>query len=221
MTDRLSRRSLLGIAGGTIVTGLAGCLTGSDQSANNDGPEDTSENSTTDQESGDDGDTPSENETDGEGTESPSSAADVTMLTNDSGTHFDPHVVRIEPGEAVTWTLESGTHTTTAYAASNDKPQRIPDDAEAWDSGSMSEQGATFEHTFETEGVYDYYCRPHESTGMLGSVIVGDPDLEGQPGLAEPQSALPDATQTKIHELNEMVRGGGEGGHDHGHEDGH
>lgn len=143
------------------------------------------------------------------------------MVTSDSGTHFEPHVVRVEPGETVTWALESGSHTTTAYAQENDKPQRIPDDANGWDSGTLSDQGATFEHTFETEGVYDYFCAPHESTGMLGCVVVGDPNLDNQPGMAEPQSSLPDGAQQKISELNQTVRDGGDGGHsDGGHSDG-
>ncbi|MFB6085009.1 MAG: halocyanin domain-containing protein [Halorientalis sp.] len=127
------------------------------------------------------------------------------MVTNDSGYHFEPHVAWVKPGGTVTWKLESGSHTTTAYHPKNDRPLRIPDGAASWDSGLLSEQGATFEHTFETEGVYDYYCAPHEAMGMLGSVIVGKPEAHGQPGLAAPQPSLPKTAQAKIKELNEMV----------------
>lgn len=187
------RRFLAGTASTTLALGLAGCSS-QEQSTN--------DNNSSAAEGGSD------------------SGTQVTMVTNDSGNHFDPHVVRIEPGETVTWSLESGTHTTTAYAQDNDKPQRIPEEASAWDSGTLSEGGATFEHTFETPGVYDYFCAPHESTGMLGTVVVGDPDLDGQPGMAEPQSSLPDGAQEKISELNEKVRGDGESGGG-GHNDSH
>jgi len=77
----------------------------------------------------------------------------------------DSNVVRIEPGETVTWILDSGAHTATAYAEVHDRQRRIPDDTEAWDSGTLSEPGATFSRTFETEGVYVYFCRPHETEG--------------------------------------------------------
>ena len=136
----------------------------------------------------------------------PAPNAAVAMGSGDDGSHFDPHVVWVERGGTVTWTLESGAHSTTAYHPDNDRPARIPAGAAAWDSGVLSEQGATFEHTFETEGVYDYFCIPHESMGMLGSVIVGNPDPEGQPALAPPQEDLPEAARSKIEELNGMVR---------------
>ncbi|UHQ96086.1 plastocyanin/azurin family copper-binding protein [Natrinema halophilum] len=202
------------------VAGLAGCLGGSDDPADDDSSDGDSDTPTDGNDGQEDEDgNQSGNESDTDETDGASGGANVTMLTNDSGTHFDPHVVRIEPGESVTWTLESGSHTTTAYASANDRPQRIPDDAEAWDSGTISEQETTFEHTFETEGIYDYYCSPHERSGMIGSVVVGDPDLGSHPGMAEPQSELSDTAQEKIHELNEMVRNDGDGGHSH--ENGH
>ncbi|MFC4542675.1 plastocyanin/azurin family copper-binding protein [Halosolutus amylolyticus] len=219
MSDQSSRRRVLGVASGTIVGGLAGCLT------DNDGPEtDTSQDGSTDgssDESDDrsgEEDTQSGEESDHESTSA--SGSEVTMVTNDSGTHFEPHVVRIEPGETVSWVLERGSHTTTAYAPTNDRPRRIPDDADAWDSGTLTEAGATFEHTFETAGVYDYFCSPHENGGMLGSVVVGDPHLDDQPGMAAPQSELPDGSHEKIRGLNEQVRNGGESGHGD-HEDDH
>lgn len=220
MNNQPSRRHILGLATGTVVAGLAGCLTEDAQSETDTSPNDSASNSSeeTDNQTSEEEEANSTNESDHNETDAASeSAAEVTMLTNDSGTHFDPHIVEIAPGETVTWILESGSHTTTAYASANDTPQRIPEDAGAWDSEIIDEQGATFEHTFETEGVYDYYCRPHESTGMIGSVIVGDPQLDEQPGMAEPQFELPDGAQEKIRELNEMVRSGGESNHgDHG-----
>jgi plastocyanin len=130
---------------------------------------------------------------------------EVEMQTLDSGQHFHPHVAWVAPGGTVTFHNASGTHTATAYHPDNDKPLRIPEGAEPFDSGLLTEEGATFEHTFETEGVYDVYCKPHEQLGMIGTVLVGEPDPHGQPGLAEPQSEMSDAVASKIHELNEQV----------------
>lgn len=210
--NTLSRRRVLALSGTTIAT-LAGCTGAggsSDESTN------TTERQTTTTESGHHGDetatTESGHDEEGGhghseegGVGEPTEHASVKMVTNDHGTHFSPHVVWVKPGGTVTWTNESGAHTVTAYAPANDKPQRIPSDAEAFDSGTLSEEGATYEVTFETPGVYDYYCVPHETTGMVGSVIVGKPDAHGQPGLKEPQDSLPATAQEKLHALNEKV----------------
>lgn len=131
--------------------------------------------------------------------------AEVKMVTNDDGTHFEPHAVRVKPGGTITWTLESGSHSTTAYHSENDKPTRIPEGATPWDSGVLNEQGKSFSHTFETEGVYDYLCTPHEASGMVGTVVVGSPSPDGQPGLQSPQDSLPSQTRQKITNLNEKV----------------
>lgn len=41
--------------------------------------------------------------------------------------------------------------------------------------------------TFDETGVYDYYCTPHTGHGMVGTVIVGDPDPDSDElGLSEP-----------------------------------
>jgi len=135
----------------------------------------------------------------------PTDHAEVKMITKDGEYHFAPHVARVNVGGTVTFDNESGSHSAAAYHPDNDKPQLAPDGAASWDSGLLTEQGATFEHTFETEGVYHYYCEPHESLGMIGSVIVGEPDAHGQPALEDPPAELGEKQRTKIKELNERV----------------
>lgn len=124
----------------------------------------------------------------------------VRMVTEDGEFHFEPHVVRVEPGDTVRWVLESGNHSSTSYDPSNGKPSRIPEDADGWDSGMLSESGATFEKTYRVAGVYDYFCIPHEGVGMVGTVVVGQ--AHDGPGLTEPQAELPESAQEQIHELN-------------------
>lgn len=200
---QLNRRTVLQ-ASGVYTLSVAGCLdlSSNDSSPSKDiGSDDT--DSSPDEDSGGhlngDGTHAHDEELDG-----PFQRADVSLITRD-GHHFDPHVVWVEIGSTVSWTNDSGSHTTTAYHPEFDNPRRIPDDAVPWDSGLMSEAGKTFEHTFEVEGVYDYFCSPHEQRGMVGSVIVGAPDPHHQPGLVEPGDELPEEARNVLAALNERT----------------
>ena len=95
------------------------------------------------------------------------------MVTEGDSHFFDPVGLYVEPGETITWTNDSRAHSTTAYAEGNPSAsvRRIPEEAEAWNSGTLTEQGATF----EIEGTYDYYCIPHKTLGMVGRLVVGKP----------------------------------------------
>lgn len=71
--------------------------------------------------------------------------------------NYKPADLEVAAGTTVTFTNEDGfAHTVTA----KDK---------SFDSGNLDE-GATFEHTFEEPGTYDYLCAIHNS--MTGSVTV-------------------------------------------------
>lgn len=188
---------MLQITGSATVVGLAGCSSTSTDKASS--SSETSGGSHSDSHSDDHG-------SHSEAVGAPSDTADVNMVTKDGGYHFEPHVVRVNVGGTVKWTLVSGTHSTAAYHPNNDQPQLIPDGAAAWNSATLSEVGATFEHTFETEGVYHYYCSPHESLGMLGSVIVGQPDPQQQVALEEPPADKPEKVRKKLSKLNEKIR---------------
>lgn len=89
---------------------------------------------------------------------------------------FDPIGLWIEPGQTVRWTVVANVHTTTAYHPRNDGHSlRIPEGAEPWDSGFLVNPGDHFEVVLTVEGVYDYYCMPHEAAGMVGRIVVGRP----------------------------------------------
>ncbi len=110
---------------------------------------------------------------------------EIRMVQSKDGSkvYFDPVGIHIEPGQKVRWIQISGYHSVTAYHPKNDNHElRIPEGAEPWDSGVLQTQtpqkGSSFEYTFVQEGVYDYYCRPHEAAGMVGRIVVGRP-LEG------------------------------------------
>ena len=86
----------------------------------------------------------------------------------------------VQPGQTVRWIVAENVHTTTAYHPRNEgHPLRIPEGAEPWDSGFLVRPGDRFDLTLTVEGVYDYFCTPHEAAGMVGRIVVGRP---GGPG---------------------------------------
>jgi len=138
----------------------------------------------------------------------------AAVLDSDRGAGrfvFTPSVVFVEPGTTVTWSIEGAAHSVTAYHEGNDKPHRVPEGAPAFDSGTLS-AGETFEHTFETEGVFNYVCLPHESLGMVGVVVVGG--ANGGPG-TQPSSELSGKPATNLERQLEnagVLGAGGDGG---------
>jgi plastocyanin len=128
---------------------------------------------------------------------------DVTEVSVVSNS-FDPELAEIETGESIRFVCEEGTHTATLYHPRNDRQVRAPADATPWHSGTLT-PGASFTVTFDTAGVYDYFCQPHEDRGMVGSIIVGDNDDPGQSGLSEPQN-VPVAAEGNLRNLNNQAR---------------
>ena len=108
----------------------------------------------------------------------PSTSQTVTMARDFA---FKPKTATIETGQAVNWKNTSGVeHTVTAYE------DGIPDGAAYFASGDFDSERAArnhvndgliapsdeYEYTFEEPGTYGYYCIPHESSGMVGTVQV-------------------------------------------------
>lgn len=80
------------------------------------------------------------------------------------GLAFGPPALWIDTGTTVIfeWTGAGGGHN--VVGVDNDL-----------DSGSpVGEEGTTYEFTFEEGGIYQYFCNPHQSSGMLGAIAVGD-----------------------------------------------
>ena len=74
--------------------------------------------------------------------------------------HFFPTSVTIHRGDRVKWTWATSGHSTRSGRPG--MPNGI------WNSGVRS-QGATFIHTFNNVGTFQYYCTVHHE---LGTVIV-------------------------------------------------
>jgi len=109
---------------------------------------------------------------------------EVAMVSEGSEYYFDPIGLGVEPGDTVRWVIESGVHSSAAYSDGNAgaTSTRIPEGAEAWDSGVLNEEGAAFEYTFEEEGTYDYFCTPHKTLGMIARVVCGSPGGPAEEG---------------------------------------
>jgi plastocyanin len=107
---------------------------------------------------------------------------EIRMWGSQDGTKvgFDPVGILVESGQTVRWLLDSSVHTATAYHPANGKHSlRIPEAAAPWDSGYLVNPGEHFDVTLTAEGVYDYFCLPHEMAGMVGRIMVGRPTGPG------------------------------------------
>lgn len=94
---------------------------------------------------------------------------------------YDPERLTVGLGTTVRWVNDDDVgHSVTAYG------DGIPSDATYFASGGFDAEraarddisgglitaGDTYEHTFVTAGSYDYFCVPHEGSGMTGRVVV-------------------------------------------------
>ncbi|WP_254841356.1 plastocyanin/azurin family copper-binding protein [Natronomonas marina] len=195
-----NRRTLLHLGGVTAAAALAGCSGGQDDQVN---PTDTSGDDPTATDAGDS--TPGADVLGGPDDLQSSATVEALSLEEDRGAGqfvFSPAVAWVESGSTVTFEDISGSHSVTAYHSGNDKPNRVPSGAEAFDSGVMSE-GDTFEHTVSETGVYNYYCTPHEGLGMVGLVVVEEP--AGGPGTEPPENLESSSAAENLSRLLELA----------------
>lgn len=90
-------------------------------------------------------------------------AVDVGVDNGTGPYGFGPAAVRIDPGTTVVWewTGKGSSHNVVA-------------EDDSFESDLVSEEGYTFSHTFEAEGIYRYVCVPHRSLGMKAAIVVGN-----------------------------------------------
>lgn len=111
------------------------------------------------------------------GCASSGASGEVTM----EGISFEPQDITVQAGETVSWVNGGGdAHTVTAYE------EELPEGVSFFASGDASgeeaardelsagliQDGESFEVTFDEAGRYRYFCIPHESSGMTGTVVV-------------------------------------------------
>ena len=96
----------------------------------------------------------------------PSFAADLTieMLNKDADGNkmvFSQEVVKVEIGDTVTWLPSSKGHNVEMISSPNKMKFKSKNSKEA-------------KITFDTPGIYYYWCTPHKGMGMIGLVVVGN-----------------------------------------------
>ena len=96
---------------------------------------------------------------------SPAIAGDVTveMLNKDADGNrmvYSEEIVEIAAGSTVKWIPTDKGHNVEIIASPNDMKFK-------------SKNGKEASVTFETPGIYYYWCTPHKGMGMIGLVVVG------------------------------------------------
>jgi pseudoazurin len=96
---------------------------------------------------------------------SPANAGDVTveMLNKDADGNrmvYSQEIVEIAAGSTVKWVPTDKGHNVEIIASPNDMKFK-------------SKNGKEASVTFETPGIYYYWCTPHKGMGMIGLVVVG------------------------------------------------
>ncbi|MFB6084998.1 MAG: halocyanin domain-containing protein [Halorientalis sp.] len=117
------------------------------------------------------------------------STVTVKVGAGSKGYAFSPAAVHVDNGATVQWkwTGQGGAHNVVSDG-------KGPLDAGAPVAGT----GVKYEYTFKKDGIYNYYCRPHQALGMLGSVVVGTdyPTVQPASGGGGGGPALPSSAKT-------------------------
>lgn len=111
---------------------------------------------------------------------------------------FVPSGLAVDPGATIRFVNRDpgNSHTATAYHPDIlDRPRRIPDAAQPWDSGLLL-PGEEYAITLGVPGVYDLYCQPHEHAGMVARIVVGRPGRD--PGWQGPAAEAGDLPETAL-----------------------
>jgi len=90
----------------------------------------------------------------------------ATHTVTQSNLTFSPASLTISVGDTVQWVWTAGTHTVTSGTGGAD-----PDAGALFDS-PLTTDAPLFEYVFTTAGTVPYFCRPHETFGMTGTIVV-------------------------------------------------
>ena len=88
-----------------------------------------------------------------------------THTINAQARIFKPDIIYINPGDTVGW-VNMTSHNTVSVEG------LIPEGATPW----QSKLGENLKLQLDVEGIYGYVCLPHIGFGMMGLIVVGQPD---------------------------------------------
>jgi plastocyanin len=111
------------------------------------------------------------------------------------GFTFTPATANISVGDTVRWTWFSNNHSVTSGdPCTPDEQFCSPDDTNC-DQGTLSNNGAVYEHTFAQAGTFNYFCFAHCALGMTGVVnVAAGPTPTPIPTPTPTPTATPSAT---------------------------
>ena len=76
---------------------------------------------------------------------------------------YSEDIARIDVGDTITWVPTSKGHNVEFKAGPT-----------GWKAPKKSKNSKEVAITFDTPGIYYYWCTPHKGMGMIGLVVVGD-----------------------------------------------
>ncbi|UTF52208.1 halocyanin domain-containing protein [Natronosalvus rutilus] len=165
--DKRKRRFLRAVGGALVFGGLAGCLEDEEASGGN-GDSDGSENGGNSNGNGNggadydfDGYLDDANNYDGVEDHTGESEVTVDVGAGSDGFAYGPAAIVVDSGTTVVW----------EWTGAGSPHDVIAEDG-SFESEMLSDEGETFEHTFEETGTFTYHCSPHVSMGMKGAVVV-------------------------------------------------
>lgn len=86
----------------------------------------------------------------------------------DGNLTFEPSELTVKTGTTVSWSWDSDRHNIMVESQPQGANWKGTDGGES----KLYNTGYDYEFTFETPGTYEYYCAPHRSAGMVGTVVV-------------------------------------------------
>jgi plastocyanin len=107
----------------------------------------------------------------------PRQTSGIAVVQMTDRARFEPAQITINVGDTVEWrNVSRHPHTVTANPELAKNPARVvlPEGARPFHSPDVA-PGGRFSHRFTVPGTYYYVCLPHEEMGMVGVVVVKDP----------------------------------------------
>jgi plastocyanin len=102
----------------------------------------------------------------------PSGTGQIVDLSVGPGFAFDPDTVNISVGDTVRWTWAGNGHSVTSGDPCIVNGQFCSPDDTNCATGTLSNNGFVYQHTFAQGGTYSYFCFAHCALGMTGVVNV-------------------------------------------------
>lgn len=162
------RRYLQSLGSATALLVVAGCTDDEDPTTTDSTPTGTSDPGSDETPTSSPTETATETAT-GTPTGTPPPNPDQRVAVGD-GLQFDPEGFDVAVGDTVLWEWLGGGHN--VKFDDGDVPDGTSWTGTAGDRTTTYGEGHRHWHTFEVAGEYDYYCVPHQTSGMRGEFTV-------------------------------------------------